>query len=303
MHTQMSLSVQHTSKTSQQERRLESPLTPSPRKSARTSFITNKSGFTLVEMLVVIAIIGILAAMLLPILSHAKQRARETQCINNIDQIGWAAHMYWDDNTQGLFTYVNGGQDPLPGCLWTNHGPAKARELYPYLGNSEIYRCPEDKGKVSEDCHIHPETTLLPSCWETRGFSYEFNVGIPNGLPIPSTLKTNAGSIEGQTTGWIPDPARFILFFEPPATPQVCHGSPPLFDPRWYQWHRGPSRADFLDPRTPHPEYWSPVGFVDGHVQFLNFSKSLCDNPYYPFEETINWIWYKPLQERPKKSP
>src|SRR5436190_17923650 len=55
-------------------------------------------GFTLVEMLVVIAIIGILLALLLPILSRAKERASSTQYQNNLKQIGVAMRMYLDAN-------------------------------------------------------------------------------------------------------------------------------------------------------------------------------------------------------------
>src|SRR4051812_20766968 len=58
--------------------------------------------FTLVEMLVVIAIIGVLAALLLPALTRGKQRAQRIQCIGNLKEIGTAFHLFAHDH-QGKF--------------------------------------------------------------------------------------------------------------------------------------------------------------------------------------------------------
>ncbi len=71
----------------------------------------HQAGFTLVELLVVIAIIAILAALLLSVLSKAKATAHRTTCLNNLKQIDLAVRMYADDNREILPGITNSTSD------------------------------------------------------------------------------------------------------------------------------------------------------------------------------------------------
>ena len=88
-----------------------------------------KKGFSLIELLMVIAIIAILAALLLPAVSRAKTRSLRMVCVNNLRQIAVGIHLYAGDN-----------QDSLPGPLLTGIQSGYSRStgndsLWPRLGN------------------------------------------------------------------------------------------------------------------------------------------------------------------------
>ena len=94
--------------------------------------------FTLIELLVVIAIIAILAAMLLPSLQQARERARETACLNTHGTFGKAFSLYADDNKGSFFPYWNRlegwrANDPFLKNYWSS---GSSGFLAPYFGSS-----------------------------------------------------------------------------------------------------------------------------------------------------------------------
>ncbi len=102
-------------------------------------------GFTLVELLIVIAVIMVLAALLLPIGGISKQKARTNACISNMKQIDTAVLMYTQDYDE---TYPNYRFLPLgsqqAGDFEKNSWKSV---LEPYTKNKQIFVCPENPSK------------------------------------------------------------------------------------------------------------------------------------------------------------
>jgi len=95
-----------------------------------------RRGFTLIELLVVIAIIAILAAILFPVFAQAREKARTTQCVSNMRNIGTAVMLYAQDYDEKLpfnYSYTWPGQAEL--WWWQDL-------CRPYVKNEQVYTCP-----------------------------------------------------------------------------------------------------------------------------------------------------------------
>lgn len=92
-----------------------------------------RNGFTLVEVLVVLAIVALLSAILYPAFSSAREKTRQSACISNIKSIGQAVKMYSLDNDRKIPDRVEGTRS------WA--GVLKDGR---YVGSYSLFRCPSD---------------------------------------------------------------------------------------------------------------------------------------------------------------
>ena len=257
----------------------------------------HQSGFTLIELLVVISIISILASMMLPGLAAAKEKGKIANCINNLRQMGISMKLYVDDNdfrfpaSRVVDTDLQlkagwptlGGYDPE--ARFRQFFPSAARRpLNIYMRPSNVYKCTSDKGQTRILMDVS-EPEEKPSNFTTIGMSYHYNSGSLTLLEGGGFRKGFGGGLASQSEDWVPQPERYILMHEPPAR---------VYPGFWSQWHYSMGRSDIDDPVYARQRFMSPVLFVDGHVAVHNFAKSLSTDPYYPYEATKDWMWYKP---------
>src|SRR6188508_3224214 len=90
-------------------------------------------GFTLIEILVVIAIIALLAAILFPVFSRARENARRAACMSNLKQIGLAIVQYTQDYDERLPMRCN----PASNISWRTF-------IFDYVKSTDVFRCPSN---------------------------------------------------------------------------------------------------------------------------------------------------------------
>lgn len=117
---------------------------------------SRKSGFSLVELLTVIAIIAILAAIIFPVMNTVKERAKENDCMSRLHQIQLALNLYKTDNRKYppllcAVRYASGTSDPV---LFEN---AKGDYLYAeYVKTIKMFHCPSSKVTNTTDLATYP---------------------------------------------------------------------------------------------------------------------------------------------------
>lgn len=200
--------------------------------------------FTLIELLTVIAIIGILAAILIPVVGKVRETARQAVCGSNIRQISVAILLFADDNNGVLPTTgstAEGEQAATDWILWrgsnTDETKIRGSAIVRYMGDSftpEIYRCPSDERLKEASLPAYP-------------FTYTMNAVLDPRAPV------TGGSLAAGRLAAIQNPSRIILLAEEDS---------PNDSSAWLN-----NQQDLLTQR--HGGNRGHVSFVDGHVELV----------------------------------
>jgi type II secretory pathway pseudopilin PulG len=226
------------------------------------SKITSRaSAFTVVELLVVITVITVLAALLFPVLSSAKAKAQRTTCLNNLRQINLGLRMYCDDS--------NDSSPKSGGATFGTQAWSTYRKLVGnYVGvngepspQDKLFACPADTFYMrltKIGAFLYHMELVRSNLYEQSLFDYS-SYGFNGGTATKSFTFQGTPGISGQKLTSVKDPVKTALFVEASAFyPFSWHQPTPTPGAEMIQG----GGAIFNDARN-------MVSFVDGHVNYI----------------------------------
>jgi prepilin-type N-terminal cleavage/methylation domain-containing protein len=212
--------------------------------------------FTLIELLIVIAIIGILVTLLLPSLAKAREAAKSAVCMSNLSQINKAAAMYLHDNNERFPGKIAGnGKHGWVGKKGSSITQAKLfpqnRPLNRYLGT---FTMDEDEVKIA---HCPSDKKY----YNLRGSSYKNNTDM-------QWKSLHIGSKNGALYDDIQSPSRMVMMTEWGAIPTVKSNTGQILN--FHVPFGKPNRYNTL--------------FVEGHVKAVHYYTGQINSEQYVLE-------------------
>jgi len=237
-----------------------------------------ETGFTLVEMLVVIAVITVLAALLLPVLSRAKAKAHRTVCINNLRQISLGVRMYSDDSNDASPTAAVTNRDffiPLYSgykALMKNYVGLNGASS----SEDKLFACPADVFNPGflVGTNYPPRTFVKQSI---HGYPPDYSSYVFNGGD--NLIRTNKGGKQTASFTILGLGNVKLSSVKHPSMTIMMAEFPVLFP---YSWHEPSSHggAGSFFPQFNNSK--DVVSFVDGHVSYITMYCNL-DAPGFAF--------------------
>ncbi len=236
--------------------------------------------FTLVELLVVVAIIALLVSILLPALGQARESAKKVVCGTQIHQIGLGINVYTEDNDDMLPMYMEKDKPTLATLYHNNrvnivgdHNgdyqpiPGNERKLTPYIDTKVCY-CPMDKG--------YRKGSGVPSEYDNRPFYDIYGSSYVYNAVYLDPIEGLATSSKGEAWGGAGHRIVETLYNQKSASIRQAGNMVMLGDRTIAYSEYFTTGTQYLAYTQMHDEksYETNILFVDGHVAELELKEA-----------------------------